>query len=85
MDKNTISGIALIFLIFIFFSWWNAPTEAEKAQMTHKQDSIAQVIKTQRIVDSVRKITQAKMLSNAKPEVNTPDLKQSVAGIIHKS
>ncbi len=80
MDKNTISGIALIFLIFIFFSWWNAPTEAEKAQMAHKQDSIAQVIKTQRIVDSVRKITQAKMLSNAKPEVNTPDLRQSVSG-----
>ncbi|MCD6091520.1 MAG: membrane protein insertase YidC [Bacteroidales bacterium] len=58
MDKNTISGIALIFIIFIFFSWWNSPSEEEQMNMDHKRDSIAQVIQIQRITDSIRNTVQ---------------------------
>ena len=63
MDRNTITGIALIIVIFVFFSWWNAPTEEEKAKMLHERDSIAQVIKEQRATDSLRNVVQAKLTS----------------------
>ncbi|MBP5381533.1 MAG: membrane protein insertase YidC [Bacteroidaceae bacterium] len=42
MDKNTITGFALIALVLIGFSWWNRPSEAELIEAA-RQDSIAQV------------------------------------------
>ena len=39
MDKNTITGIVLIALLFIGFTWWSQPSEEEiKAQ----QEQLAQ-------------------------------------------
>ncbi len=76
MDKNTISGIVLIFFIFIFFSWWNAPSEEERAAMEHKRDSIAQVIQTQRITDSIKNALQANQV---------PDQDIAVAETINES
>lgn len=43
MDKNTIIGLVLIFLILIGFSYFTRPSKEELAEMQRKQDSIAQV------------------------------------------
>ncbi len=74
MDKNTISGIVLIFLIFIFFSWWNAPTEEEKASMSRERDSIAQVIQNQRTTDSLRRVVQADLTNFQEHETEAADV-----------
>ena len=42
MDKNTITGFALIALVLVGFSWWSQPSAEEKAEMA-RQDSIAMV------------------------------------------
>ncbi len=43
MDKNTIAGIVLIFLILIGFSYLNKPSQEEIAAAQHRKDSIQQV------------------------------------------
>jgi YidC/Oxa1 family membrane protein insertase len=43
MDRNSIIGLVLIFLILIGFAWYNQPSEIELQAMKHKQDSIALV------------------------------------------
>lgn len=42
MDKNTIIGLVIIFLILIGFSYWSRPSE-EQLQEIHQRDSIARV------------------------------------------
>lgn len=43
MDKNTIIGLVLIFLILIGFSYFTRPSKEELQAMQHKQDSLALV------------------------------------------
>ncbi|MDR0982857.1 MAG: membrane protein insertase YidC [Culturomica sp.] len=43
MDKNTIIGLVLIFLIIIGFSYINTPSKEERMREEHVLDSIAQV------------------------------------------
>src|SRR6187402_2383242 len=43
MDKNSIIGLVLIFLILIGFAWYNQPSQAELEAMKQQQDSIALV------------------------------------------
>ncbi|MEZ5198172.1 MAG: membrane protein insertase YidC [Bacteroidales bacterium] len=43
MDRNTITGLVIIFAILIGYSIWTAPTEEEKQAFQHRQDSIARV------------------------------------------
>lgn len=43
MDKNTIFGLVLIFLILIGFSYLTRPSEAEQKRMQEQRDSIARV------------------------------------------
>lgn len=43
MDRNTIIGLVLIFLILIGFSYLNRPSEEQMQQMRRQQDSIARV------------------------------------------
>ena len=43
MDKNTITGLALIFVIPITFSYFNKPSQNEIEAAKHQRDSIAQV------------------------------------------
>lgn len=43
MDKNTILGLVLIFLILIGFSYLTRPSEAEQKRMQEQRDSIARV------------------------------------------
>ena len=42
MDKNTIIGLIIIFLILIGFSYFNRPSEEQRREMM-RQDSIARV------------------------------------------
>ncbi|MBS2100057.1 membrane protein insertase YidC [Carboxylicivirga linearis] len=43
MDRNSITGIILIVLIFGFFTWWNQPSDEELAEQKRVRDSIALV------------------------------------------
>lgn len=43
MDRNTLSGLLLIGLILIGYSWWTKPSEEEVAAFQRKRDSIEQV------------------------------------------
>lgn len=43
MDRNSIIGLVLIFLILIGFAWYNQPSEAELQSLKHQQDSISLV------------------------------------------
>ena len=43
IDKNTILGILLIFLLFYLWAKMNAPTEAEMAEMEQRRDSLANI------------------------------------------
>jgi len=51
MDRNTIIGLLLIFVIFIGFTIYNQPSKEEKERMQHQQDSLAFV--QQQRADSV--------------------------------
>ena len=51
MDKNTVIGLVLIFLLFIGFSIWNAPTEEQKEAQQRQRDSLEQVRKEKAIAD----------------------------------
>ena len=44
MDKNTIAGLVIIFLILIGFSYLTRPSKEQVAEMQRKQDSIARVV-----------------------------------------
>ena len=46
MDKNTITGLIIIFLILIGFSYFNRPSEEEIQARQRKQDSLALVEKS---------------------------------------
>lgn len=50
MDKNTVVGLVLIFLVLIGFSYWTKPSEEQLASM-RTQDSIAK-IEAQRIAEA---------------------------------
>ncbi len=52
MDKNTVIGLVLIFLLFIGFSIWNAPTEEQKEAQQRQRDSLELVRKEKVIADS---------------------------------
>jgi YidC/Oxa1 family membrane protein insertase len=59
MDRNSIIGLVLIFLILIGFAWYNQPSETQLQAIKHQQDSIAMV---QRTADS---LIQAQSQANA--------------------
>lgn len=67
MDRNSIIGFVLIFLIFVGFSYWNTPSKEELAAQQAKRDSIAQVQKEQRRLDSLRIANAAQEEAEAAP------------------
>ena len=52
MDKNSILGIILIFLVLIGYSYFTKPTDAEREAAKRKQDSIALVAKQNAIKET---------------------------------
>ncbi len=73
MDRNTITGLIVIFAILIGYSIWMTPSKEEKETMRHRQDSIAQV---QRIQDS---ITLARLIEQQKLDSISRSNEQVVA------
>ncbi len=67
MDRNTITGFSLIFLILAGYYWYTAPSPEEKARMQQTRDSIAQV--NQRMEDSLAKFS-SKASSNVSTDSN---------------
>jgi YidC/Oxa1 family membrane protein insertase len=56
MDRNSIIGLVLIFLILVGFAWYNQPSEAELQTLKRQQDSITLV---QMAADSTAKVNAA--------------------------
>ncbi len=73
MDKNTITGLVLMGLLLIGFSWWSQPSSEQKAEMM-RQDSIAAVMKQK--AETNKKNAEAKLLAEqkAKQEADTTSL-----------
>ena len=73
MDKNTITGLVLMGLLLIGFSWWSQPSSEQKAEMM-RQDSIAAVMKQK--AEANKKNAEAKHLAElkAKQEADTTAL-----------
>ena len=40
LDKNTIIGLVLMFLVFIGYIWWTAPSKEEREKIAAQQDSL---------------------------------------------
>ena len=73
MDKNTITGLVLMGLLLIGFSWWSQPSSEQKAEMM-RQDSIAAVMKQK--AETNKKNAETKHLAEqkAKQEADTTAL-----------
>ena len=83
MDKNTITGLVLMGLLLIGFSWWSQPSSEQKAEMM-RQDSIAAVMKQK--AETNKKNAEAKHLAEqkAKLEADTTALfHESLQGEAH--
>ena len=53
MDRKSIIGLILIFLVFMGYMWWTAPTEEELAAQRAMRDSIMRA--EQMRIDSLEK------------------------------
>ncbi|MCB0807449.1 MAG: membrane protein insertase YidC, partial [Bacteroidales bacterium] len=60
MDRNTITGLILIFAILIGYSIWNTPSEEEREAQKQRQDSIARVNWVKDSIDAVKRVEQAR-------------------------
>ncbi|MDO9511453.1 MAG: membrane protein insertase YidC [Bacteroidales bacterium] len=69
MDRNTIIGLGLIFVVFVGWSIWQSPSKEELEKRRHSQDSVA--IIHQKISDSVALITTAAKLNAENNEDQT--------------
>lgn len=74
MDKNTITGLVLIFAIFIGFTIFNTPSREEAERIRQRQDSI-QMVRQQEEQARARAIAEAeKALEHAPPtEIKKPE------------
>ena len=96
MDKNTITGLVIIFVILIGYSIWMTPSKEEKEAYRHKQDSIAQVMRTQdsltlkRLIeqqrqDSIRRSQDVEDLSGSESSIPATQIDQDKLGIFANS
>jgi len=60
MDKNSVLGLVLIFVILIGFSWWMTPSKEDREARQKQQDSLYRVEKQR--IDSV-KVLESKRLA----------------------
>ena len=72
MDRKSIIGLILIFLVFMGYMWWTAPSEEELAAQRAMRDSIMRV--EQLRIDSLEK---AQAMSVAQTETIENQLKSS--------
>ena len=73
MDKNTITGLLIIFAILIGYSFWMTPSSEEMQAKQHRADSIAQVMRTQDSIAAISRIERQIMdsINKAKDAENT--------------
>lgn len=75
MNKNTITGLIIIFAILIGYSIWMTPSDEEKEAMRLRQDSIARVQRAQdsivllrlveqQLLDSIKKAAQQETVAS---------------------
>jgi len=68
MDRNTILGLLLILAIFIGYTIYTSPSEAERLRRQQVQDSIARVQEQQaRVRDSIERVRQASAKEQSEP------------------
>ena len=65
MDKNTITGLLLIFAILIGYSIWSRPSKEEIARMQRQRDSIVQVNRAEqmRLAEEMRQADEQAQLA----------------------
>jgi YidC/Oxa1 family membrane protein insertase len=73
MDKNTITGLIIIFAILIGYSLWMTPSNEEMQAKQHRADSIAQVMRTQDSIAAISRIERQikDSINKAKDAENT--------------
>lgn len=71
MDRNTIIGFSLIFLILAGYYWYTAPTPEQQARYKQMQDSIAKVEQLKQ--DSIQKTAATETASTIKSSALTND------------
>ena len=69
MDRNTVIGFSLIFLILIGYYWYTAPTPEQQAAFDKQRDSIAQVEAAK--ANPVKSATAATSVSKASISTDT--------------
>ena len=70
MDKNTITGIIIIFILIIGYAWWSSPSKEEQAERQRIHDSIT---KANHYRDSVLYVHELeKQLKEAKDSIIEP-------------
>lgn len=72
MDKNTITGLVVIFLILIGFSYFTRPSEEQVREMQRQQDSLA-------MVEAQRKQAEAILQKNAQTTADSSTNPQTAA------
>ncbi len=65
MDKNTITGLVLIFIILITFSYLNKPSQSEIEAQKRQSDSIVQV-ESERARQAEKEVAAVKAISDTK-------------------
>ncbi len=89
MDKNTITGLLIIFAILIGYSFWMTPSSEEMQAKQHRADSIAQVMRTQDSIAAISRIerqikdsiNKAKDAENTTTATENSDLQSNNAAI----
>lgn len=62
MDKNTITGLVLIFLILVTFSYFNKPSQSEIELVKRQRDSVIRVEAEKALQDEIKSKTAAAAL-----------------------
>ena len=63
MDKNTVTGLLLIFAIMLGYYFWSSPSKEEIARMQRQRDSIALVNQSERLAEEIQKTKEQALLA----------------------
>jgi membrane protein insertase, YidC/Oxa1 family, N-terminal domain len=80
MDRNSIIGVVLIFLILIGFSYFNRPSEQQLAAAKHQRDSIEQVR-----IEQEKKVASEKKLDEAQASISKTSHGDSVMSAVDQA
>lgn len=82
MDRNTVIGFSLIFLILMGYYWYTAPTPEQQAQIVKTQDSLAKIDALKQKTDSAKFQPVVKVDSTQKDSLisDKSDFKSFTAG-----